>query len=50
MLPERFAVPVPSVGRWINWFTLSGVAGLKLPAGCARRWPLSISACYYVSW
>lgn len=29
-----------SVGRWINWFTLSGVAGLKsLPAGCARRWP-----------
>ncbi|EBF0276808.1 hypothetical protein DB992_22010 [Salmonella enterica] len=29
-----------SVGRWINWFTLSGVAGLKsLPAGRTRRWP-----------
>lgn len=29
-----------SVGRWINWFTLSGVEGLKsLPAGRARRWP-----------
>ncbi|ACR69154.1 hypothetical protein NT01EI_1978 [Edwardsiella ictaluri 93-146] len=29
-----------SVGHWINWFTLSGVAGLKsLPAGRARRWP-----------
>lgn len=29
-----------SVGRWINWFTLSGVAGLKsLPAGRSRRWP-----------
>lgn len=28
------------VGRWINWFTLSGVEGLKsLPAGRARRWP-----------
>jgi transposase len=29
-----------SVGHWINWFTLSGVEGLKsLPAGRARRWP-----------
>ncbi|CAD5572040.1 putative transposase [Escherichia coli] len=29
-----------SVGRWINWFTLSGVEGLKsLPAGGSRRWP-----------
>lgn len=29
-----------SVGRWINWFTLSGVEGLKsLPDGRARRWP-----------
>ncbi len=29
-----------SVGRWINWFTLSDVDGLKsLPAGRSRRWP-----------
>ena len=29
-----------SVGRWINWFTLSGVAGLKsLPAVRPHRWP-----------
>ncbi|ADM97842.1 Transposase [Dickeya dadantii 3937] len=29
-----------SVGRWIHWFTLSGVEGLKsLPAGRSRRWP-----------
>lgn len=29
-----------SVGRWINWFTLSGAEGLKsLPAGRRRRWP-----------
>ncbi|BET81491.1 Transposase [Edwardsiella anguillarum] len=29
-----------SVGRWINWFTLLGIEGLKsLPAGCSRRWP-----------
>ncbi len=29
-----------SVGRRINWFALSGVAGLKsLPAGFARRGP-----------
>lgn len=29
-----------SVGRWINWFTLSYVAGQKsLPAGRTRRWP-----------
>jgi len=28
------------VGRWINWFTLSGVEGLEsLPAGRSRRWP-----------
>lgn len=32
-----------SVGRWINWFTLSCPEGLKpLPAGRSRRWPLSI--------
>lgn len=29
-----------SIGRWINWFTLSGVEGLRsLPAGRGRRWP-----------
>ncbi len=29
-----------SIGRWINWFTLSGADGLKsLPAGRSRRWP-----------
>ncbi|MEH4990399.1 IS630 family transposase [Enterobacter asburiae] len=29
-----------SVGRWINWFTLSGAEGLKsLPPGRGRRWP-----------
>lgn len=29
-----------SVGRWVNWFTLSGVEGLKsLPAGRSRHWP-----------
>ncbi|PRD16947.1 IS630 family transposase [Pantoea coffeiphila] len=29
-----------SVGRWINWFTLYGVEGLKsLPPGRGRRWP-----------
>lgn len=29
-----------SVGRWVNWFTLSGVEGLKsLPARRSRRWP-----------
>lgn len=29
-----------SVGRWINWFTQSGVEGLtSLPAGRSRRWP-----------
>ncbi|ENT2358786.1 DUF4942 domain-containing protein [Salmonella enterica] len=29
-----------SVGRWINWFTLSGIEGLKsLSAGRTRRWP-----------
>ncbi len=29
-----------SVGRWINWFTQSGVEGLKsLPAGRSCRWP-----------
>lgn len=28
-----------SIGRWINWFTLSGVEGLKLlPARRSRRW------------
>lgn len=28
------------MGRWINWFTLSGVEGLKsLPAGRSRHWP-----------
>ncbi|HDX8861073.1 TPA: helix-turn-helix domain-containing protein, partial [Klebsiella michiganensis] len=29
-----------SIGRWINWFTLSGAEGLKsLPSGRGRRWP-----------
>ncbi len=29
-----------SVGRWINWFTQSGIEGLKsLPAGRSCRWP-----------
>lgn len=29
-----------SDGRWINWFTLSGVEGLKsVPTGPSRRWP-----------
>lgn len=29
-----------SVGRWINWFTLSDAEGLKsLPSGLGRRWP-----------
>ncbi|HHY7358298.1 TPA: helix-turn-helix domain-containing protein, partial [Escherichia coli] len=29
-----------SIGRWINWFTLSCVEGLKsLPSGRGRRWP-----------
>ncbi|WP_276097486.1 IS630-like element ISEc33 family transposase [Klebsiella quasipneumoniae] len=29
-----------SVSRWINWFTHSGIEGLKsLPAGRSRRWP-----------
>lgn len=29
-----------SVGRWINWFTLSGAEGLKsLSSGRGRRWP-----------
>jgi transposase-like protein len=29
-----------SLGRWVNWFTLYGLEGLKsLPPGCGRRWP-----------
>ncbi|CAM7089677.1 Transposase [Escherichia coli] len=29
-----------SIGRWINWFTLSGAEGMKsLPSGRGRRWP-----------
>lgn len=29
-----------SVGRWINWFTLSGTEGLKsLPPGRQKKWP-----------
>lgn len=29
-----------SVNRWINWFTISGIEGLKsLPAGRSRCWP-----------
>lgn len=29
-----------SQGRWINWFTLYGLDGLKsLPSGRGRRWP-----------
>lgn len=39
-MPERSVAPVPQSGRWINWFTLSGVEGLKsLPAGRTHRWP-----------
>ncbi|WP_405126898.1 IS630 family transposase [Salmonella enterica] len=31
-----------SVGRWINWFTLSGIEGLKsLRPGRAPRWPVA---------
>ncbi len=31
-----------SVGRWINWFTLQGVEGLKsLKPGRAPRWPVT---------
>lgn len=31
-----------SVGRWINWFTLQGVEGLKsLKPGRAPRWPVA---------
>ncbi|WP_065810645.1 IS630 family transposase (plasmid) [Klebsiella pneumoniae] len=31
-----------SVGRWINWFILHGVEGLKsLRPGCAPRWPVA---------
>lgn len=31
-----------SVGRWINWFTLHGVEGLKsLRPGRAPRWPVA---------
>ena len=30
-----------SVGRWINWFTLFGIDGLKsLPAGRQKKWPV----------
>src|SRR5476649_37931 len=30
-----------SVGRWINWFTLFGIEGLKsLPSGRQKRWPV----------
>ena len=33
---ERF-----SVGRWIHWFTLFGIEGLKsLPAGRQKKWPV----------
>lgn len=28
-----------SIGRWINWFTLHGVEGLKSP-GRVARWPV----------
>ncbi|EAA6231272.1 DDE domain-containing protein [Salmonella enterica subsp. enterica serovar Braenderup] len=32
-----------SVGRWINWFTHSGIEGLKsLPAGRSRRCPSDV--------
>lgn len=31
-----------SVGRWINWFTLFGVEGLKsLPPGRQKKWPVA---------
>lgn len=37
---RTFCCAHPSVGRWINWYTRSGVEGLtSLPAGRSRRWP-----------
>lgn len=33
-----------SVGRWINWFTLHSVEGLKsLRPGCAPQWPVYVA-------
>lgn len=29
-----------SVGRWLNWFTLFGIEGLRsLQPGCQKKWP-----------
>ena len=40
MLHRGDAVSYVSRTLWINWFTLSGVEGLKsLPSGRGRRWP-----------
>ncbi|ALV93504.1 MULTISPECIES: IS630 family transposase [Pantoea] len=37
---KTLCCPRSSIGRWINWFTLSGIEELKsLPAGRSRRWP-----------
>lgn len=40
MLSEQLCCARSSIGRWINWFTLSGAEGLKsLPLGRGRCWP-----------
>lgn len=40
MLPAQLCCTLSSIGRWINWFTLSGAEGLKsLPSGRGRRRP-----------
>jgi|UPI0003A635FF hypothetical protein len=48
-VPRTLCCARSSVGRWINWFTLYGVEGLKsLPAGRDRRWPFEhICALFY---
>jgi transposase len=38
---QRLCAARSSVGRWINWFTLFGIEGLKsLPPGRQKRWPI----------
>lgn len=40
MLPAQLCCARSSIGRWINWFTLSGAEGLKsLSSERGRRWP-----------
>lgn len=42
MLPAQLCCVRSSIGRWINWFTLSGTEGLKsLPSGRGRRCPFA---------